>query len=120
LICAANASGELATGSIASFARRSWKSGRLMIVTTSSWIFSTMSRGVPAGAMKPYHAWMSKPGSVSAIAGTSGSAFERCGLVTPRPFTLPALMSEIDAVMPPKMSGTWLASTSAMPWPKPL
>src|SRR5258706_264920 len=120
LICAANCSGVFATGSIPSLSRRSRKSARLMIVTESSWIFFTISRGVPAGAMKPYQAWMSKPGSVSAIAGTSGSAFARRGLVTPSAFNLPLFVIWIDAVIPPKISGTWLASTSAIPWPKPL
>jgi len=63
---------------------------------------------------------MSKPGSVSAIAGTSGSALARFGLVTPSALSFPLRVNWIEAVIPPKISGTWLASTSAMPWPKPL
>src|SRR6266545_4706199 len=42
------------------------------------------------------------------------------GPVTPSAFSLPLFVSWMEAVIPPKISGTWLASTSAMPWPKPL
>ena len=92
----------------------------MITATESSWILFTISRGVPAGARKPYQAVMSKPGRVSATAGTFGSAFARLGPVTASAFNFPLRVSWIEAVMPPKISGTWLASTSAIPWPNPL
>src|SRR5258708_167280 len=93
LICAANSSGVFPTGSIPSLSRRSRKSGRLMTATESSWIFFTISRGAPAGAMKPYQAVMSKPGRVPATAGTFGSGFSLVGPVTASVFDFPLLVS---------------------------
>ena len=49
-----------------------------------------------------------------------GIAFALLGPVTPSALSLPLFVSWIEAVMPPKMSGTWFASTSAIPWPNPL
>src|SRR5437879_13734382 len=51
----------------------------ILTATESSWIFFTISRGVAAGARKPYQAVMSKPGRVSATAGTSRSEERRVG-----------------------------------------
>ena len=45
--------------------------------------FSMTSRGVPVGAMMANHPRFSKPGSVSATAGTLGSCLERSLLVMP-------------------------------------
>src|SRR5882672_6059537 len=89
--------GRFATGSMPSRSNRSRKSGRRITVTESSWTFLTMSRGVPAGAMNPYQAVISKPGRVSAIAGTSGIAFALLGPVTPSALSLPLRVSWIEA-----------------------
>jgi len=87
-----------------------------MTVTESSWIFLMISRGVPAGAMKPVPG-----GDVEARQGLGdrrnvGHRFDRSAgdaqgleLAAPR-----ELDRGGDAA---KISGTWFASTSASPWP---
>ena len=89
---AANASGKLPTGSPPSVVMRSRISGCWTIFATSSRMRTTMSRGVPAGAKRPNHATVSKPGSVSATAGRSGTSGERWAVVTASARTRPALM----------------------------
>ena len=53
----------------------------------------TTALGVPAGASTPNQAWVSKPGNVSAMAGTSGKLWWRLGVVTASACTLPDLIS---------------------------
>ncbi|MNC94296.1 hypothetical protein D3C83_111130 [compost metagenome] len=53
--------------------------------------------GVPAGATSPNHPRFSKPGTVSATAGTFGSCGERCLLVTASARILPAVTKPIAA-----------------------
>src|SRR6516164_10913308 len=55
-----------------------------------------MSGGVPLGAAIPYQTLASYPGTVSAMAGTSGSAATRLDAVTPSARTLPVLMWPIE------------------------
>ena len=75
---------------------------------------------MPLGPIKPYQASILKPGNTSAMAGTLGRALARLALVTPKALSLPPWVSWMEAVMPPKIRGTWPAITSLTPWPKPL
>src|SRR5688572_28781896 len=77
---AANSSGELPTGSVASCLKRARISGSLRIATSSALSRRTMSGGVPAGACIEYHALVSYCGRpASAKVGRSGSSGERRG-----------------------------------------
>jgi hypothetical protein len=55
LMCAANSSGVLPTGSAPSVASLSSRSFDLSAFAASAWMRVMMSGGVPAGARKPYH-----------------------------------------------------------------
>ena len=48
-----------------------------------------MFEGVPTGAKNPTQVFASKPGMVSAMAGTSGALGERSKLATPKALSLP-------------------------------
>jgi hypothetical protein len=58
---------------------------------------ATIGAGVPFGAPMPCQVLASKPGTVSATVGRSGSACERSAVVTASARTLPALMAPIDS-----------------------
>src|SRR5262245_57270807 len=62
----------------------------------SALILSTIARGVLGGATTPYHATASKPGSVSAMAGTSGSDAMRLPAATASSLSWPPFTSGSD------------------------
>src|SRR6516162_136006 len=69
-----------------------WRSTSLM----SALILSTIRFGVFGGATTAYHVTASKPGSVSAMAGTSGRDAIRFGVATPRSLSCLPLSSARD------------------------
>ena len=88
----AKACGVLGAGSQASVASRALTSG-----CSSAWLMTlfmraTTAAGVPAGASTPNQASVSKPGSASARAGTSGRLWWRLAVVTASASTRPALI----------------------------
>ena len=50
----------------------------------------TMSDGVPTGARMPFQVSTTKPGTTSAMSGTSGMGAKAAALVTPSARNLPA------------------------------
>src|SRR2546422_4600608 len=67
-------------------------SGSLRISPTSQLSRSMMGRGVPPGAARPSHDMTSKPGSVSAIVGMSGSSTKRLREETASPRNMSPLI----------------------------
>src|SRR5215831_8079033 len=67
-------------------------SGSLRISPTSPLSRSMMGRGVPPGAARPSQEMTSKPGSVSAMAGISGSSTKRLREETASPRNMPPLI----------------------------
>src|SRR4051812_32189335 len=68
-------------------------SGSASTLAVSALIRVTTAGGVPAGASKPNHDSISKPGSAaSATVGTSGNMSERFGVETASARTLPLLI----------------------------
>src|SRR5258708_6118614 len=66
---------------------------------------STTSAGVPRGAEIPYHGAASKPATVSAMAGMSGSPGQRFATVTPSAFSWPP---RTNSIAPGRLSNsTW-------------
>ena len=91
-----------------------------MISRTSAEIFSTISRGVAAGASRPIQLIESKPGTAaSASAGTSGKALTRLLLVTASARSLPALMWPLASSTVMNDICTWPASRSWIAGPPP-
>ena len=88
----ANCSGVLGTGSAINCAKRVFVSGACKADTNAALSRDTTSRGVPAGAIRPHQVSISKPGSVSAMVGTSGSSGLRTDDVTASGSSLPARM----------------------------
>src|ERR1700730_2429011 len=83
LIMAANSSGVLPSGLAPAPLSRPAKSGSSVARLISPAILSTMSRGVPAGATRPFHVTTLKPGKPdSATVGTSGICGSRCAVDT--------------------------------------
>src|ERR1700739_4898393 len=95
--------------------------------------FSTIAAGVRGGAAAAYQVTDSKPGKVSAIAGTSGRLVMRCGEATAISFNLPALtrwhdtprLSNMQSTLPATRSlsagaepryGTFCSFTCAVIW----
>ena len=64
---------------------------------TALFSISTISAGVPFGTPMPVTALASKPGTVSAMVGTSGSAADRSVVVTASARSLPLRTGPIDA-----------------------
>jgi hypothetical protein len=67
-------------------------SGDFSASFTATLSLSMISLGVPTGADMPFHVLASKPGRKSLTDGRSGSAAERCLVVTANGRSLPALM----------------------------
>jgi len=67
---------------------KSGSASALLMVRFSSW---TICFGVPAGASTPHQPVLTKPGTVSLIAGTSGNDLTRVGWPTPSIFRRPVL-----------------------------
>src|SRR6516162_6894609 len=74
--------------------------------------FSMIAAGVRGGATTAYHVTDSKPGNVSAIAGTSGRLVMRWGDATAMSFNLPALTSGNDTPRLSNMQSTLPATRS--------
>src|SRR5205085_4055246 len=81
--------GPSAIGSAESSARRFCTSGSLSASRTSAPTFSAMALGVLGGPTMANHAIASKPGKVSASAGTPGSEAMRFALATASALSLP-------------------------------
>src|SRR6516164_4845973 len=89
----ANASGELAIENVAAGARYlSRNIGSPKIACVSALSFSTMARGVPLGAARPYQEPAWKLGRVSASAGRFGYSGRRSALPIASALSLPASM----------------------------
>src|SRR6516165_9747450 len=73
---------------------------------------SMIAAGVRGGATTAYQVADSKPGKVSAIAGTSGRLVMRCGDATAMSFNLPALTSCSDTPRLSNMQSTLPATRS--------
>ena len=94
---ASYSSGVLPTGILACARIRSRTSGIATTRAMSPDILCTSAGGVPAGAMNPNHAVISKPGKpASIIVGTSGTEGERCSLVIAIGRKAPDLMCGIS------------------------
>src|SRR6516162_10401904 len=74
--------------------------------------FSMIAAGVRGGATTAYHVTDSKPGNVSAIAGTSGRLVMRWDDATAMSFNLPALTSCKDTPRLSNMQSTLPATRS--------
>ena len=85
-----------------------WRSASLM----SALILSTIACGVFGGATTANHAANSKPGSVSAIVGTSGSEAMRLGVATPSSLSFPPFTSASDTPRLSNMMSTLPATRS--------
>ena len=96
---AANSAGAAATGVAPSSFRRCAMSASCTMRRVSCWMRVATSGGIFAGPRMPTQATDSKPGSTSAIAGTSGSAALRSRLATPSARILPAWIGDITAVI---------------------
>ena len=97
---ALNCCGVLPPGTAPCASSFSFRAGVPSERAASCWMRLTISGGVPAGASRPNQELASKPLSAGPPAystvGTSGSAAERCALVTARALSLPDLISCID------------------------
>ena len=84
--------GVLGTGSAMRLANLVFVSGAFK-ACTKAWFKRWITvAGVPAGATKPHHVSTAKSFRLSAIAGTSGNAALRVGVVTASAKSLPVLM----------------------------
>jgi len=82
---------------------------------------ATIAGGVPAGAKKPYHVEMSKPGNpASANVGNSGTSGERCAVVTASAFNLPAFTCAIALARLSNMNCVSPASSACVAGAPPL
>ncbi|MNM93832.1 hypothetical protein D3C81_1062180 [compost metagenome] len=95
-------------------------------IATISWFsFSTISRGVLAGANTPNQVEISKPSSpsplpASAMVGNSGNAAARPAVVTAKALSLPALiLADADARLS-KIRSVWPDSTDSCAGDAPL
>src|SRR5450631_1343248 len=76
---AANWSGPMGMNFAPSVSSRFWISSERMIFCTSALSRATIAGDMPAGPNRPIQLLTSKPGTVSAIVGVSGSAGEHVG-----------------------------------------
>src|SRR5437588_33482 len=120
LMNAANSSGARGAGSRPSPASFALTSGLARLADTTSCTFATTGFGVLAGATRPYQMRVSKPGKVSAIAGSSGASGVRCGEVTARPFIFPPRTCGTPTAKPPSGKSTWPRTRSVMASGTPL
>ncbi len=120
-ITLAKCSGEPGSGSLLCLANCAFTSGLVSTFCSSPLRRAITSRGVPAGACSPDHSAASEPRTpASAIVGTSGSAGERRGEITPRASALPAFTCGIAVEAGVNSSGIWPERRSAMACELPL
>src|SRR5262249_16852829 len=74
---------DIGIGSTPRLSKRDLSFGSVTQAVVAALSFSTTSSGVPVGAQIPYHPLAAYPGTNSAIAGISGAASDRVGVVTP-------------------------------------
>ena len=110
----------VAAGSQPSEARRAFTSASPRAWFTAALMRSTAALGVPVGASTPNQATVSKPGSDSASAGTSGRLAWRVAVVTASARTLPALICADQGGRLPIIRLTSSASTAATAGDAPL
>src|SRR5262249_48610277 len=84
---------DIGIGSTPRLSKRDLRFGSVTQAAVAALSFSIISLGVPVGAQIPYQPLAAYPGTNSAIAGISGAASNRVGVVTPIAFSLPALTS---------------------------
>jgi hypothetical protein len=88
---AANCSGVLDIGSMPRLEKRSFRSGRAIVLAVSLLSLAMTSGGVPAGAISPYQTYKSKPGNPdSATVGNFGSSADLAAVLTARYLSFPA------------------------------
>ena len=87
---------------------------------TSALIFATTSGGRRPGPNRPNHDTAVKPGTVSAIAGTSGSSAMRFSAPSPMIFTVSALACGIALPVEMNINWMWPAMTSSRAGVAPL
>src|SRR4051794_10769629 len=110
-----NFSGELTIEKAIAGARNlSRNAASLKIFCVSALSLSTMSRGVPFGATKPYHAPASWPGRLSAMVGTLGNSASRAALPKPMSFGVPASKCLRTKPMLTMIIWIWPPSTSVI------
>src|SRR5579883_28269 len=100
------------TGSAESSARRARTPGSLIAAAMSALILSTIGAGVPGGATTANQAEAAKPGSVSAIVGTSGSEDMRFSLPTAISLSWPLFTSASET---PRLSNMMSTSPASRP-----
>ena len=116
----ASCSGEPPTATPPCASRRSFTSCVPRMRTTSALSLAMMSRGVPAGIIRPNQLSASNPLSDSLIAGTSGSAGERLLDATPSARMRFTLMCGSEDGMLSKKSCTLPGMRTASPGALPL
>src|SRR4029450_7763746 len=105
----AKSAGVFGAGSAPSATNCARMFGVLRILVTSAFHLATIGAGVPAGANRPYHVEISKPGKpASDIVGNSGARLDRFAVVTASARNLPPLTCAIA-----------LARLSNMNWVSP-
>ena len=95
-------------------------SGTESALLISAFSRTTSSRGMPAGPNIAYQTLISKPGSVSATVGTSGSRAERFASVTASSRSLPAFTCGSVWVPAENSTWVWLATVSSTAGAPPL
>src|SRR5688500_16420999 len=117
----ANCSGDPGSGSLLCAANCALTSGLVSTFCSSPFRRAISSRGVPAGACSPDHSAASEPRTpASAMVGTSGSAGDRRGEITPSATALPALTCGIAVEAGVNSSGIWPLKRSAIACELPL
>ena len=96
------------------------KSGFATAFFISALMRFTTGFGMPAGPSSPNHVVLLNPGSVSAIAGTSGQSLTRVGCPIAIALTRPAFTCGPVYGMPPKSACARPAITSTTAGPPPL
>src|SRR4029077_7402143 len=84
---------DIGIGSTPKLSKRDLRPGSVTQTVIAALSFSMISSGVPAGAQIPYQPLAAYPGTNSAIAGISGAASDRVGVVSPIALSLPARTS---------------------------
>src|ERR1700746_799777 len=84
---------DIGIGSTPRLSKRDLRVGSVTEALIAALSFSMIASGVPVGAQIPYQPLAAYPGTNSAIAGISGAASDRVGVVSPIALSLPARTS---------------------------